>query len=111
MKVRQKRLVVHRPGPDPPARGACELCHRNVDRYTVHHLTPKSRGGRLGPTARFCSTCHRQMHSMFSEITLARELHSLELLQANPQVKGYLKWIRKQQVGAIFPMRRANQRR
>lgn len=51
------------------------------------------------------------MHSMFSEITLARELHSLELLQANPQVKGYLKWIRKQQVGAIFRVRRANQRR
>lgn len=111
MKVQQKRLAIHCQGQDRPARGACELCRRNVDHYTVHHLTPKSRGGRLGPTAMLCSTCHRQMHSMFSEITLARELHSLELLQANPQVKDYLKWIRKQQDGAIFPVRRANQRR
>ena len=114
LKVRKKRLVTYRQGQDLPSRGeptTCELCRRNVDRFTVHHLIPKSRGGRLGSTARLCPTCHRQMHSMFSETTLARVLHSIELLQANAQVRGYLKWIRKQQDGAIFRVRRANQRR
>ena len=47
---------------------------------------------------------------MFSETTLARELHSIELLQANDLINSYLKWIRKQQGGAIFRVRRANQR-
>ena len=89
----------------------CELCLRNVDRYTVHHLIPKSRGGRFGPTARLCPTCHSQLHALFSEIILANELHSVELLQANPQVNSYLKWIRKQKGGASFRVRRANERR
>ena len=89
----------------------CELCLRDVDSYTVHHLIPKSRGGRFGRTARLCPTCHRQLHALFSETILANELHSVELLRANPQVNSYLKWIRRQKGGASFRVRRANERR
>ena len=89
---------------------ACELCLRDVDRYTVHHLIPKSKGGRFGPTARLCSTYHSQLHALFSETILANELHSVELLRANPQVNNYLKWMRKQKGGASFRVRRANER-
>ena len=97
-----------------PSRGesiTCELCHRGVNRYTVHHLVPRSKGGRFGPTARLCPTCHRQLHAMFSEATLAQELRSVELLRANPQVSTYLKWVRKQTGSASFSVRRANNRR
>ncbi len=114
MKTREKGQAIRHDGEVQPSRGQptnCELCRRNVDHYTVHHLTPKAKGGRFGPTARLCPTCHPQMHSMFSEATLARELHSIGLLQANPQVNSYLKWIRKQPGGAIFRVRRANPRR
>ena len=48
---------------------------------------------------------------MFSESTLAAELHSLDLLKANPEVRGYLKWARRQKDGANFRVRRARQRR
>lgn len=89
----------------------CELCHREVERYTVHHLTPRARGGRLGPKAKLCPTCHRQLHAMFSETTLAQELHSIQLLRANSQVNSYLKWVRKQRGGANFRARRSNHRR
>ena len=89
----------------------CELCRREVDGYTVHHLIPRARGGRLGPKARLCPTCHRQLHAMFSEGTLAQELHSIELLRANTQVNSYLKWVRKQRGGANFRVRRSNNRR
>ena len=89
----------------------CELCRRDVERRTVHHLVPKARGGRFGPTALLCPTCHRQLHALFSETTLAQELHSIELLRANPQVNNYLRWMRKQKDGANFQVRRANQRR
>ena len=91
--------------------GACELCRREVERRTVHHLIPKARGGRFGPTALLCPTCHRQLHALFSETTLAQELHSIELLRANPQVNNYLRWMRKQKDGANFQVRRAKQRR
>ncbi len=96
-----------------PSRGEatiCELCRREVDRYTVHHLVPKASGGRLAPTAKLCPTCHRQLHAMFSEDTLAREFHSIKLLEANPQVHNYLKWVRRQKGAANFRVRRANNR-
>ena len=89
----------------------CELCHREVDRYTIHHLIPRARGGRLGPKAKLCATCHRQLHAMFSEATLAQELSSIELLRTNTLVNSYLKWVRKQSGGANFRVRRSNHRR
>jgi len=89
----------------------CELCQRDIDRYTVHHLIPRARGGRFGPTAKLCLTCHRQVHALFSEATLARELHSIELLRANPQIASYLVWVRNQKRSSNFRVRRANERR
>ena len=104
----------HGPSVGLPAKSApatCQLCLRDVERYTVHHLVPKAKGGKSGPTARLCATCHRQLHAIFSESTLAAELHSVELLQADPQVRAYLKWARRQKSGANFPVRRARERR
>ena len=88
----------------------CALCERAVERFTVHHLVPRARGGNHGPTARFCSTCHRQVHAMFSETTLAEELYSVELLRANHRIAAFLNWMRKQR-GAAFRVRRARERR
>ena len=87
----------------------CALCEREVDRVTVHHLIPRARGGNHGPTARMCPTCHRQVHAMFSETTLAEELYSVNLLRANPRVASFLRWMRKQR-GAAFRVRRAKDR-
>ncbi len=89
----------------------CELCHREAKRHTVHHLVPRSQGGKLGPTARLCSTCHKQLQALFSEATLARELHSLDLIRANPEVARFLKWARRQKGDTGFRVRRANNRR
>ena len=114
MSTGNRRGVVQRSGDPLPGKtqaAVCELCRRDVDRYTVHHLIPKARGGKFGPTAQLCATCHRQLHALFSETTLATELHSIELLQANPQVRSYLKWARRQKNGANFQVRRARERR
>ena len=89
----------------------CELCQREVDRYTVHHLVPRARGGRFGPTANLCPTCHRQLHALFTEATLADELNSIALLRSNPRVNSYLRWVRKQKSAAGFKVRRANDRK
>ena len=96
--------------PDGPPQ-PCELCLREVERCTVHHLVPRAEGGRFGPIARLCATCHRQLHAMFTESTLARELNSLDAIRSNPEMRKYLKWVRKQKDGASFRVRRATSRR
>ena len=89
----------------------CELCLRESARFTEHHLVPRSRGGKHGPKARLCPTCHRQLHAMFSEKTLANELNSVEQLRADPDFAGYLKWASRQKDGAAFRVRRSNTKR
>ena len=89
----------------------CALCLRQSNRYTVHHLVPRSRGGKFGPTARLCSTCHRQLHALFSEATLARELDSIDRIRGNPEMASYLKWVRNQKEPTNFRVRRSNHRR
>ncbi len=89
----------------------CELCQREPPKFTEHHLVPRSRGGKFGPKAKLCATCHRQLHAMFSEATLAKELNSIETLRANPEVASYLNWVRRQKGPTNFRVRRANNRR
>ena len=88
---------------------SCDLCERAVERFTVHHLIPRARGGNHGPTALLCPTCHRQVHAMFSVTTLAEEMYSVELLRRNPRVADFLRWMRKQR-GANFRVRRSRER-
>ena len=88
----------------------CELCKRESSRFTYHHLIPKSRGGKLGPQAKLCPTCHRQVHAMFTESTLAKELNSIAALRANPEFSDYLKWARNQKGPTNFRVRRAKNR-
>ena len=108
MRNQEKRKGRPLPYEEPQV---CELCLRESVRFTEHHLVPRSRGGKYGPKARLCPTCHRQLHAMFSEKTLANELNSVGRLRADPQFAGYLKWASKQKDGAAFRVRRANSRR
>ena len=88
-----------------------ELCLREVNRYTVHHLIPKAKGGKFGATADLCGTCHKQIHAFFSEAILAKELFDIRLLNNNPKVKKYLKWIRNQKHTGIFRVRKSKLRK
>lgn len=90
---------------------ACQLCERESNRFTVHHLVPRSQGGKYGPKAKLCPTCHHQLHALFSEATLAKELSSIGLLRANQEVAQYLTWMRKQKNSTSFRVRRSNNRR
>ncbi len=96
---------------DASERQGCELCLRESGRYTVHHLVPRAKGGRFGPKAKLCPTCHRQLHALFSEATLAKELHSIDLIRADPQMSDYLRWARRQKGPTSFRVRRAKDRR
>ncbi|WP_166239197.1 HNH endonuclease [Paenibacillus turpanensis] len=81
--------------------GVCELCGRENIVTTVHHLTPKERGGTLLPTADFCIACHKQVHALFTNAQLEQGLNTIEALRANEQLSAYLKWIVKQPSSAV----------
>jgi hypothetical protein len=76
----------------------CELCEREVENLTVHHLVPRSRGkkGQMLPTALVCPACHRQLHVLFSNHQLARDFASIEQLKTEPSMQKFLAWVRKQ---------------
>ncbi|MDZ8185754.1 MAG: HNH endonuclease [Nostoc sp. ChiSLP02] len=81
----------------------CELCRREMESLTVHHLVPRQNTKRKkqdpGPTVNICSPCHRQIHALFDNKLLARELNTLEKLTNEPQMQKFLAWVRKQDPG------------
>ncbi|MBB4287067.1 HNH endonuclease [Roseospira goensis] len=81
----------------PEALGPCPLCGRpmiagpSVER---HHWTPRTFGGR--ESAAMHQVCHRMVHRLFDEATLARERNTAEALRAHPDMARFLTWVRRQ---------------
>ena len=61
----------------------------------VHHLIPKSKGGKGGETVLINHICHKQIHLMFKEKQLAKSLNKIEDLKKHPKLKKFIIWIRK----------------
>ncbi len=76
--------------------GTCKLCERKEIELTVHHLIPKEEGGAFLKTALLCKACHKQIHTLYSNKEIALRLYSIPLLKDDEEMKGYLKWIKKQ---------------
>ena len=76
-------------------------------KLTVHHLVPRQHDGHDGPKAELCPGCHRQIHVLYPNHVLARELDSLEKLRSAPRMRRYLEWARKQKPGKRITVRRA----
>ncbi|MEM8673971.1 MAG: HNH endonuclease [Cyanobacteria bacterium P01_G01_bin.67] len=78
----------------------CQLCDRNVNQLTVHHLIPrqtvKRKQADSGSTIEICSSCHRQIHVFYSNLELARNFNTLDKLKSEPKMRKFLGWIRKQ---------------
>lgn len=79
---------------------ACQLCRRPIDQLTQHHLIPrqytKRRKQDPGPTIDICLACHKQIHTLFDNVYLARELNTLEKLQQHPKMIKFIAWVHKQ---------------
>lgn len=91
-------------GHRPPARrarpgqelGPCGLCGRpmvggpSVDR---HHLVPRSQGGTEAVWMH--QICHRKVHSVLDEKTLARHYSTFEQLLGHPEIATFVRWVKK----------------
>lgn len=61
--------------PDP----LCPLCQRPIPagvRQSQHHLIPKLKGGKGGPTILVHHICHQEIHATLTEAELARAFNT-----------------------------------
>ncbi|AIQ29541.1 MULTISPECIES: HNH endonuclease [unclassified Paenibacillus] len=90
------------------ALGKCELCGRSPLATTVHHLTPREKGGALLPTTLLCKACHRQIHALYTNSDLVvLNLTTLDNLRRDSQIAAYLKWITRQPPGSEPRLRKS----
>jgi 5-methylcytosine-specific restriction endonuclease McrA len=90
-RMAEQRSAATAGQPDP----TCPLCDRPIPaaQRDAHHLVPKSRGG--VHTVWLHRICHRQVHALFTETELARQLHQAEALRAHPDMQRFLEWVRR----------------
>ncbi len=87
----------------------CELCNREGVKTTVHHLVPREMGGNYGAKAHLCIPCHKQIHALYTNEQLAKDLFTIEALQDEEKMKKYIKWIKKQSPTALPKHKKSNQ--
>ena len=84
----------------------CQLCGRERDRLTRHHLIPntvhsnkwfKSRFSKeeLLATIGVCRDCHMNIHKLIDEKEMGKNHNTVETLLANEKVAGFVEWIAK----------------
>lgn len=80
-----------------PEDGLCPLCGRAMkagSSLNEHHLIPRMYGGVEKHVMH--RVCHSKIHSIFSEAELAAVYHTFEKLREHPDVRSFIKWVRKQ---------------
>ena len=80
----------------------CPLCERPIPpdaRSSLHHLVPKLRGGKGGPTVRLHQICHNEIHATLTEAELARDFATIDALRAHPRLSKFIAWVGKRPPG------------
>lgn len=76
----------------------CPLCDRSIPPdapQNIHHLIPKLKGGKAGPTVLLHVICHKEIHASLSEAELAHSYSSIEALRAHPRLEKFIKWVQR----------------
>ncbi|MAV71835.1 MAG: HNH endonuclease [Marinovum sp.] len=76
----------------------CEFCNRPIPinaPQSVHHLIPRSKGGKKGPTVILHHLCHKEIHITLSEAELARTYNNLKALREHPRLSKFISWVKK----------------
>ncbi|MGA9250840.1 MAG: HNH endonuclease [Roseobacter sp.] len=80
----------------------CPLCDRPIPsdvKQSLHHLIPKLKGGKGGPTVLLHHICHREIHATLTEAELARDFSTMEALKKHPRLEKFIAWVRKRPTG------------
>ncbi len=74
----------------------CALCGRPIPPdvpQSLHHLVPKLRGGKRGPTVLLHQICHNEIHATLGETELARAYATPEALRSHPRLARFIAWV------------------
>ncbi|MFY9210128.1 MAG: HNH endonuclease [Aestuariivita sp.] len=80
----------------------CPLCGRPIPPgvpQSLHHLIPKLKGGKNGPTVLLHHICHREIHATLSEADLARSFNTIEALRLHPRLAKFVSWVSRRPPG------------
>lgn len=76
----------------------CPLCGRMMAHpCNLHHLLPKSQGGKNTPVILLHKICHDKIHAVFTEKELKKYYNSIERLQQNEEMARFIKWVRNKE--------------
>ena len=92
-KIRQKLLADTFPKEVSVAELICPICDRPIpnSQKDAHHFVPKSKGGKA--TEYLHRICHRQIHALFTETQLARELNTAEAIREKAEMQKFIAWV------------------
>ena len=97
----------------PESLPACVLCGRPIPpeaRSSLHHLTPRLKGGTHRGTVRLHQICHSAIHARYTEGEIARQLADPEALRADPELARFADWVRTKPDDFHAPTRRSKGR-
>ena len=104
--------TTHGPQAAPPV--ICPLCERPIPRgakSSLHHLTPKLKGGTHRGTVRLHQVCHSAIHARYSEAEIARRLADIDALRGDPELARFVAWVRTKPDDFHAPTRMTRDRR
>jgi 5-methylcytosine-specific restriction endonuclease McrA len=92
-KIRQKLLANTFPREVSATELICPICDRPIPatQKDAHHFVPKSKGGKA--TEYLHRICHRQIHALFTETQLARELNTAEAIREKAEMQKFIAWV------------------
>jgi hypothetical protein len=80
----------------------CALCDRPIAadvQQSLHHLIPRAKGGKNGPTVLLHHICHTEIHASLREVELARQYNTIAAQRAHPRLTKFIEWVAKRPPG------------
>lgn len=96
--MRKDRSAVAEAEPTPLEK--CQLCGRDlVPGFSIneHHLIPRLKGGKHGPTVMLHKVCHNAIHSRFTEAELARVYNTVDKLLEDEAMQTFVAWVSRKE--------------
>lgn len=82
----------------------CALCGRPIPPdvpQSLHHLVPRAKGGKKGPTVLLHHICHKEIHASLKETELARQYNTIAALQQHPRLAKFIEWVARRPPGFL----------